>query len=178
MPVHRLRPRFQLQVPLSAAEVIDRLRKRLNEPGCVCRGLVAEEQGHVDLRVRVEEQHMWSPSLAMEITDDGGGGAIIRALIGPNPAVWTMVAFSYLALTTAALFLFTFGGVQLLLEQQPWALWAGGLALVLVVVVRIGAVFGRRLAAPQTAVLRHFLEDCFELGSGERQQTDQDPYHE
>ena len=163
---------------MPAAAAIARLRERLAEESCPCRGLFAEGQGHVDLRVPTSEHPMWSPSLTLEITARGASGAIFRCLIGPNPAVWTMVAFSYLALTTAALFLFTFGGVQLLLEESPWALWLGGLALALVVVVWIGAQIGKRLAAPQTAMLRHFVEDCFELGAEEREETERDPYRE
>ncbi len=163
---------------MSAADAIGRLRRRLKQPGCVCRGLVAEEQGHVDLRVHHADQHMWSPMLAMEISEREGGGAVIRGMIGPNPGVWTMVAFTYLALFTASLFLFTFGGVQLLLERSPWALWAGAVAVALIVVAWIGSQFGQRLAAPQTAMLRHFLEETFDAASEERARTDQDPYRE
>jgi hypothetical protein len=168
MSFPRLRPRFEMELPLTAAEAVARLRARLAEDGCPCRGMVADQQRHVDLRVHRAEQHLWSPALAMEIRDREEGGSRVHALVGPNPSVWTMVAFSQLALITAALFLFTLGGVQLLLDRPPWALAAGGAALLLVAAVWLAARIGQRLAAPQTALLRRFLEESFEAGGAAR----------
>lgn len=175
MPVHRLRPRFELPVSMNAVAAFDLLRRRLEEPGCPCRGLLADQHRHVDLRVPHEERHAWSPALSMEIREGAAGGAVIHGLVGPNPAIWTMVAFAYLAFATAAAFLLTFGGVQLLLDESPWALWLGGLALLLVAAVWIASRVGQRLAAPQTAMLRRFLEDAFELGAAEMAESDRDP---
>ncbi|MBC8329643.1 MAG: hypothetical protein H8E31_12965 [Planctomycetes bacterium] len=166
MPVHHLRPRFEFELPIAAAAAIARLREALAEPGCPCRGLVAELQGHVDLRVHRSEQHLWSPALTLEISERDDGGALIRGLIGPNPAVWTLVAFSTLAFATAAMFLLTFGMVQLGLGESPWGLWLGAACLGMVLAVWAASRLGQRLAAPQTAVLRQFLARCFDAGGG------------
>lgn len=174
---HRLRPRFQLELPFSGKDAIARLQRDLNAPDCPCVGMVADLQLHFDLRIPPAERHLWSPALSGYFEDQEKGGTMLHGLIGPNPSTWTAVAFSYLALFTGILFLLTLGGVQLFLENSPWALYLAGILFLLVGVNWVIAQAGQKMAADQTAVLRHFLEDTFHMGPEEHSRTDADPYH-
>lgn len=177
MHPHRLRPRFQLTLPFSGQDALGLLQKDLDRPGCPCVGMVADIQLHFDLRVPKEERHLWSPALSGYFEDQEEGGSVLHGLIGPNPSTWTAVTFSYLALFTGILFLLTLGGVQLFLENSPWALYLAGFLFLLVGVNWLIAQAGQKMAADQTATLRHFLEDTFLVGSEEHDRTDEDPYH-
>lgn len=168
-----------MHLALEPDEVVHCIKARLAQPDCPCRGFVADVQRVIDLRMPAEGKHLWSPALGLQIEADTeqGRGSVVHALIGPEPAVWTAIAFCYVALITGLLFTITFGAVQNFLDQSPWAFWvAGGLLLAMLAVWWIARV-GKQLAAPQTIVLRHFLEDALGLDRSERELTDADPYH-
>lgn len=156
--------------------VVARLQAWLARPDCPCRGMVAAMQRVVDLRVRPEQRHLWSPALGLQIEEDEQG-TVIHGLIGPEPGVWTCIAFSYVALATGLLFLLTFGFVQLSLGQTAWAFWLAAVLAALTATVWFVARAGQRLAAPQTAELRHVVEDALGLSAAEHARTDEDPYH-
>jgi len=139
--------------------------------------MIADLQMHYDLRMPQDQRHLWSPALSGHFEDKEGGGSVLHGLIGPNPNAWTAVTFSYLACGTGILFLTTFGGVQLFLGKNPWAFWASLVLLFFMLIAWLAAQAGQKIAAPQTATLRHFLEDTFQLDAEEHQRTDNDPYH-
>lgn len=161
-------------------EVVQRIQRRLAAADAPCRGFVAEKQRVIDLRVLETDKHLWSPALGLQIEADEerGEGSVVHALIGPEPAVWTGIAFCYVALITGQLFTLTLGCVQKFLGQYAWAFWISGALLLAMIGVWFVARAGQKLAAPQTVVLRHFLEDVLELDSSQRARTDADPYHE
>jgi len=162
---------------MTGQEALQLLHQRLSAAQCPCVGMLADLQLHYDLRIPKAERHLWSPALSGHFEDTEEGGTILFGLIGPNPNTWTAVAFSYLALGTGILFLLTLGGVQIFLDKNPWAFWASLMLLFLMLVAWVIAQVGQRIAAPQTTVLRHFLEDTFQLNAQEHQRTDADPYH-
>lgn len=176
----RLRPRFELHLQHEPDEIVQRIQRRLAAPDAPCRGFVAEKQRVIDLRVPEQDKHLWSPALGLQIEADPkqDQASVVHALIGPEPAVWTAIAFSYVALITGLLFTVTLGFVQKFLDQYAWSFWIAGGLLTAMVVVWFVARAGQRLAAPQTTVLRHFLEDVLELDESQRLRTDLDPYHE
>jgi hypothetical protein len=168
-----------VQLALEPDEVVRCIQERLALPDCPCRGFVAEVQRVIDLRMPPEEKHLWSPALGLQIeaNSEQGKGSVVHALIGPEPAVWTAIAFCYVALITGLLFTVTFGAVQNFLGQSPWAFWIAGAMLLAMLAVWWIARAGKQLAAPQTVVLRHFLEDALGLDRSQRELTDADPYH-
>lgn len=154
-----LRPRFVLDVELPPRAVLARLRHRLDRPECPVEGSIATEQGHADLRIPAAGRRLWSPHLGIEVCARGDG-ARLRCLVGPNPALWTLVAFGLLGSGTGAAFLLVLGGVQLLLEEPAWGLPAAGGALVAMAAILGAGLLGRRLAAKQTRLLCDFLVDA------------------
>ena len=103
---------------------------------------------------------------------------MVHALIDPEPALWTAIAFCYVASITGLMFTLTLGFVQKFLDQYAWAFWVAGALLVGMIAVWFVARAGQKLAAPQTTELRHFLEGALELDESQRLRTDVDPYRE
>ncbi len=166
MITHRLRPRFQVSLPLAPAAVLDRLASRFGEPDCPCSVMASEAHQLVELRVNEEERHLWSPTLSVTvIADESGSGCVVHGLVGPNPNVWTLFAMLYMGLLTMTLFAGILGLVQWTLGLPVW-----GLGVTAGLVVALGVSYGlsqagQRLAAPQTAMLRQVLEDALARSS-------------
>ncbi len=168
-----------MRLALEPDEVVQCIQARLALPDCPCHGFVADVQRVIDLRIPQKDKHLWSPALGLQIEADReqGHGSVVHALIGPEPAVWTAIAFCYVAMITGLLFTVTLGAVQNFLGQSPWAFWIAGALLLAMLGVWFVARAGKQLAAPQTVILRHFLEDALGLDRSQRELTDVDPYH-
>ncbi|NQU49126.1 MAG: hypothetical protein HQ519_10805 [Planctomycetes bacterium] len=157
LSIHQLRPRFQLDVALPPHEVIQRLSDLIQNPSSPCTGMVADLQGHIDLQIAKEERHTWSPSMSINV-EAKDAGSYLRVLIGPNPGIWTAVAFSYLGLITGIMFLVILGSVQLFLNKDAWAFQIVAAFTVLLIGVWIASRVGSRLATPQIVQLRGLLD--------------------
>ncbi len=178
MIVRRVRPRFRILQPQPPDAVIARIVEHLKRPDCPCKTMVSNPHGLVDLRVRESERHMWSPALAVTVSKDKSGeGSVLDGMVGPNPDVWTFFAMLYTGLWTFIMFALIFGVVQWSLGHSPWGFWLTAGLTVLMLFAYASSQVGQRLAAPQTAMLRHLLEEALDLPDAERAVTDYDPYH-
>ena len=177
--MRRMRPRFRLSVPMTPAEVVARLEEQLNRPDCPCDGAVAANHQVVELRVLERDRHFWSPALSVTVAEDGDGrGSVVHGLVGPGPNVWTLFAMTYMGLLTLLMFVGIFGLVQWSLGLHAWGLY-GVPALILALVLMYGlSRIGQRLAAPQTFVLRDFLESAIGAPGIERSVTGRNPDRE
>lgn len=174
-----MRPRFRVPVAMSADEVVGRLERRLSEPDCPCHGSVAGNHRVVDLRVLGRDRHFWSPSLSLTVAEgEDGAGAMVHGVVGPNPNVWTLFAMGYMGLATLLAGIGIFGFVQWWLDLRPWGLYVAPVLVLGLALMYVSSRIGQGLAAPQTLMLRHFLEDALDLPDSEREVTDRDPYHE
>lgn len=187
MFVRQMRPRFRLPVPMSADDTVRLLQRRLADEACPCRGSIAGNHRVIDLRVLEDDRHFWSPALSLTVAETGEGaeegsgerpGAVVHGIVGPNPNVWTLFAMGYMGLLTLLTGFGIFGLVQYWLQLRPWGLYVVPLLVLAMVAMYMASRVGQGLAAPQTALLRHFVEDALGLSDHERQVTDRDPYHE
>jgi hypothetical protein len=161
--VRKMRPRFRLSVPIGAEQVVARLERELREPGCPCRGTVAEGHRVIELRPPESERHFWSPTLSVTVAEEPEGkGSLVHGLVGPNANLWTLFAMSYMGLLTLLVFVGTLGLVQWGLSMRPWGLYAVPLLLLALMAMYGLSLLGQRLAAPQTDALRAFLEGALE----------------
>jgi hypothetical protein len=115
----------------------------------------------VELRVLERDRHFWSPALSVTVAEDGDGrGSVVHGLVGPSPNVWTLFAMTYMGLLTLLMFDSIFGLVQWWLGLHAWGLYGvPALILALVLMYSLSRI-GQRLAAPQTILLRGFLESA------------------
>lgn len=167
MPPPRLRPTFELQVPLSAQEVVARISSHLaNARESVEPMMVKDEI--VELVPHPSVVHVWSPQLRLELREVDGHTEI-RARFSPHPHVWTL----YLALHAVGAFgtlgAAVFGISQHVAGQSPWALWALPAAPVLAALVWALAFVGQGLGAEQMYALRRFVEEAIATRASKEQ---------
>ena len=177
MFIRQMRPRFRLPVPMSPDQVIERVEQRLKHPDCPCRGAVAGSHQVIELNVLDRERNFWSPSLSVTVagtTDETG--SVVHGLVGPNPNLWTLFAMAYMGLLTLLMFVGIFGVVQWGLGLYPWGLLGAPVLIAVMGLMHVSSRIGQRLAAPQTAMLRHFLEEALDGLPVERAATDRDPF--
>ncbi|MGE0707543.1 MAG: hypothetical protein AB7N76_10635 [Planctomycetota bacterium] len=155
-----MRPRFRLEVPMSPEELHQRLDSRLACDGCPCRAVVLGN--HVEVMIRDELSHFWSPRLSLEILPHPNG-AVLNGLFGPNPNVWTMFLAGYAFLILSAIFSGILGLVQLGLNMPAWGLGVATACVLGCALPYAGSQIGQRLAAEQMELLRCFLEESLGL---------------
>jgi hypothetical protein len=175
MLIRHLRPRFRQSVPVGPDEVIELLEQHLAQPNCPCRGAVAGNHRVVELNVLQRDRDFWSPSLSVTVGDaEDGTGSVVHGLVGPNPNLWTLFAMTYMGLLTLLMFVGIFGLIQWSLDLYPWGLFIVPVLLAAVLMMFGVSRVGQRLAAPQTAMLRQFLEDVLSAPSVERAESGSD----
>ena len=173
MFIRQMRPRFCLPVSLGPDRVIERLEQRLAHPNCPCTGAVAGNHKVVELNALKRERHFWSPSLSVTVSAaKEGTGSVVHGLVGPNANLWTLFAMTYMGLLTLLMFVGIFGLIQWSLDLDPWGLFVVPFLIVAMVMMFGVSRIGQRLAAPQTSMLREFLEDV--LSAPEVEQADSD----
>lgn len=155
-----MRPRFQLEIPLPPADVHGRLESRLACGGCPCRAEVLGN--HVEVTIRDDLRHFWSPHLSLEL-QEAQAGSVLNGLFGPSPNVWTMFLASYAFLILTAFFAGVLGLVQLSLGQAAWGLGVAVASVLACAIPYAGSMVGRKLAAEQMELLRCFLEESLQL---------------
>lgn len=159
MSSFRIRPRFKHLVPKALAEVEKEIIQSLEANQEVyTAGFV---QGHAHLLIPVKERHFWSPQLHLS-TEASDEGTIIRGLYGPNPTVWGLFFFGYVALGMAFFFTSFWGLTKWSLDQPAGILWALPFIAVAAVVLYLIAQMGQKVGAEQMYRLHHFYEEIFE----------------
>ena len=114
--------------------------------------------GHLYIKIHPDHQHFWSPQLhlSLEQVDDN---VVIRGLYGPNPTVWAIFFFGYVALGILSLFVGMWGFSRYSLGMDASILWClpvfGAIALILYV----SAQTGQKLGAQQLFDIHHLYEE-------------------
>ena len=157
LEVRRVRPRFRINTPYSAEEVLERIQIKLDKENAPCKGrLIA---GHATLLIPHEDQHYWSPQLSLSVEDDEGG-SLLRGLYGPRPSVWTMFIFFYSLIGVAILFVAIFGFSYKSLDGNAGILWLLPVLVLIFLTLYVVAYFGKKLGHDQMVILHHFTEEC------------------
>lgn len=155
-----VRPKIKLVVPLSANEVLERLRRGFEAERSKLRGSVLGSC--VELTVRCDQQHFWSPQISLQV-EQHDEGAILHGRVGPRPQVWTGLMAAYAIIGFSSFFAFFFGMSHWLLDRPLWPLWAVPLGIAFAGVVYLIAYVGQRLGADQTQELADVLDAALEL---------------
>lgn len=86
-----LRYRFQRQTDLSAEEVINRFK--IAKEKLFPKYLISVIEDNIWVKIGAEERQLYSPHLHLEVSETTDKKTVIRALYGPNPAMWTLFMF-------------------------------------------------------------------------------------
>jgi hypothetical protein len=163
----RVRPTFELNVDLSAREVVARITSHLADASASVEPVMIRDD-IVELVPHSSEVHSWSPQLRLELSEVERH-TLIRARFSAHPHVWTL----YLAIHAVGAFgtigAAVWGISQHLAGQSPWAFWALPIAPFLAALVWALAFVGQGLGAEQMYALRRFVEDAVATPAGNAQ---------
>ena len=151
----RMRPRFEMHVPLMPGIVLEHITRSLNAPDCPCTGEIAGN--HIHLNMNHEEQRLWSPHLNLELQKDGAG-TNIHGHFGPRSDIWTLAMALYAISGFIATMGLLFGVSQSMLGMSPYAFWFVAGAALLALVVYLLALTGQKLSQNQMNTLFRYVE--------------------
>lgn len=165
MSTPRLRPTFDLEVPVAPEPLMSSVRARMDESPrtsrCQSRGSCAE------FFPDEAERRIWSPYLSVQAEPSDEGGTRLHGRFAPFPEVWTFFMFVY----GIAWFLITFGGtlgyVQAASGEPAWGLWGVWIGLPLVVGLHVASAVGQRLGQQQMLALRARFEQLVHSGAAD-----------
>jgi hypothetical protein len=160
----RLRPTFEISLPIPRNEVMERLRLAEGQIAEPDRFRMFGEYGELHLPKR--EHRLWSPHLSFYVSEPGlGAGADHSSLHGrfaPRVDVWTVVWIAYLALLFTAFFGAALGVSQWQLGDPVWGSWIAGVALGLLGAIYVIAHLGQQWSSDQMHQLREQLEEIMQ----------------
>lgn len=158
LPEFSIRPRFQVESPLTAAEIVQSIKDGLKACQSGCQGTTAV--GYAIITVQERERHFWSPHLTITIEEHETGGSLVRGLYTPAPMAWTMFMFFYVATGLITLGLLLYGLSCLSLGKPAPTLWGAlGMGLVFVGIYAI-SYSGQKVGRRQMGQLHRFIESC------------------
>jgi len=165
----RMRPRFELQLPVARETWLDALRAELESDPPSLRGQVFRK--HAVVQMLDAERTFWSPYLNLEVEDEPDGSAV-RGRFSPHPNVWTLFMAIYILIAMAGLAGLSYGIVQYTLGQPPWALLGVPAAVALFGFVYGATLIGQGLGAEQMYMMRRLVDrtcvDALDAQSGAR----------
>lgn len=162
------RPRFKLELNLSPDEIREMIDNHLkaNNPKQVRWRIIG---GHIYFRTHPDDRHFWSPQMDVSMEELENGNTLLRCLIAPMPAVWTLYIFLYSVLGLGGLVALMAGFSQWALDHTPWAWYFVPVSVIGSVVMLFFAKFGQQLARDEMKLLKGLLLDALGLAheSGE-----------
>jgi hypothetical protein len=150
-----MRPRFELQLPVTRKAWLDALGLALQNNAESLHGQVFRK--HAVVQMCDEERTFWSPYLNLEVEDEPDG-SVIRGRFSPHPNVWTMFMAVYILLAIVALGGLSYGMVQYTLGQPPWSLLIAPAAVPLFGFVYGATLIGQGLGAEQMYTMRSLID--------------------
>ena len=152
-----LRPRFRLRVDLAADDVMQLVETaRPDLEACELRLF----QHQVEVRIRAEDRHFWSPFLNL-IVEEYESGSTLRGKYGPNVNVWTMFLAGYAACVLTGSVGVVVGVSQSTLGMPTWGYTVAIVCAVTTALLYVAGRMGRALAHPQMVVIHEVIEGLF-----------------
>jgi hypothetical protein len=148
MSSFRVRPHFEHTVDLSPSEARTRILQSVarHSPGFD----VKDFPGFIGLHIGENERRYWSPRLFLVLDATAEGTTRIHGTYGPEIEVWSVFLYGYLITGLLGTFAGILGFAQIVIETTPWGLWVLGAAMVVGVLLYLGAQLGQKLGAWQT----------------------------
>lgn len=166
----QFRPRFKLLTDASPDEVATSIKEHLQHHNS--EGVRVRHIGqHIVLSTDPEKRHFWSPQLDISMDDSEGDQTVLRCLIAPMPAIWTLYVFLYSVLGLGGIVALMAGFSQWALDHSPWAWYFLPVAAIGAVLMILFAKFGQQLALEEMQLLKGVLFEALGISS-ELQEAD------
>lgn len=161
--ITHIRPRFQFTIPFTEQEVLERITGLMEESKNEIVGVVANK--HIILDIPIGERHYWSPQLNFRVEPDieDPGKTVIKGLVGPRPAVWSMFMFIYFFVGTIGFFIAMFGFSKWSLGEYSNLVLALPIAIAFMLTAYLSGKYGERLGHDQVEILKQFVRDALQL---------------
>lgn len=153
----RMRPLLRARVALPRPELVRRIEAALDLPEATCRGRASSR--YAALMVREEVRHFWSPTLQLEIFDEGTG-VRLWGRFGPHPEVWVLFIGLYAVTGFSVIAGLVLGGAQAFIDQEPWGFLIAAGSVAFGLCVYAASFFGQRIGHAQMIVLETFLREA------------------
>jgi hypothetical protein len=154
-----LRPRYSFTSACEPKELWAIIKKALRNPKINSNGLVYRSVAtHFIISYPKEQHHFWSPTLDLNFDQLAKNKTRVRALLGPEPAIWTLFMFGYAVAALAIMAGIVLGYSQYILGQSWWLFSLIPAGTALVVFLLFASYFGKHQAEAQTEALKVFLE--------------------
>ncbi len=164
----RVRPRFEHLVDHPEPEVRRRITQSfLRDPEVFD---VRSMDEFVVVHIADAQRRRWSPRLQISLAAVGDAKTRVTGVYGPEHEVWATFIFGYIMAGLSATFSGIYGGVQVFLSDEPWALWITGSMLVVAGLLYLLAQFGQKLGAWQTFQLHQAYQNA--VGPAGQRQRD------
>ncbi len=144
----RVRPRFEQEVDYPEADARRKITHHFEQDAESFEVRSMDE--FVVIHMAEHLRKRWSPRLQISLLAIGEAKSKITGVYGPAHEVWAQYIFGYIMAGVVAMFSGIYGGVQLFLGDEPWALWITGSMFVIGGLLYLGAQFGQKLGAWQT----------------------------
>lgn len=150
------RPRFKLELDLTPDEIRSKIDEHLSEdnPNDVRWRHIG---GHIFFRTKPEDRHFWTPQMDVSMEEMEDGRTLMRVLIAPMPAVWTLYVFLYAVLGLGGLVALMAGFSQWALDHTPWAWYFIPVSVIGSILMIFFAKFGQRLAHEEMQLLKGII---------------------
>ena len=122
---------------------------------------------HLILDIPIHDRHYWSPQLSLRVeeAEDDPTQSIVRGLIGPRPAVWTLFMFFYLTVGVVGTGLAMWGFSKWMLGNFSHLIWALPIAILVNLTAYRAGKMGEELGQDQVEILKGFVRNALELKS-------------
>jgi hypothetical protein len=158
----KMQPTFTVSVPLTADELISKIRAAINSPEL--RGHAVSAGQCVEFTIDERQRRFWSPHLSVQVCEsESGRGSELFCRFAPRPEVWSMVMFFYFLAAFAMCGAGIYGYVQRMLEQSPWAWIVIPVGLVTIALLHVSSLIGQGLSVDQMTLLRQRFDRALEI---------------
>lgn len=166
--ITHIRPRFKFVVTLPCDQVLARMVEQKELAADRVIGSMID--GLMILDIPEAERHYWSPQLTFraEPDEDNPEHTVIRGLIGPRPAVWTMFVFIYFSLGILGFFVGSYGLTQWMMGKFSYLVLALPGAFFFMLTAYAAGKYGESLGKDQVEVLKQFVRDSLRLRETQR----------
>lgn len=166
MSTLNFRPRFRFYTDLSISEIHEKLKFQIenNNPSEI---KITNIMNHMVLTLPKDESKFWTPQMDINL-EEVDHKVLVRCLIGPSPAVWTLFVFLYGTLGLVSLFGALIWFSNFTLGIETWAHYPVILSLIVGSMLYFSAQQAQYLSSAEMQELKLFLDsalgcDCFSL---------------
>lgn len=166
------RPRFKVFTKLSKDEFVHLLKTELEKNSGEFGGYVNQEVAMI--RVRKDKDKYWHPQLQIRIEEDEDHPdyLVVRGIISPKPAVWTLFAFLYGLCGAIIITLGTYSISEYIVQGSSYWIWSIPFSILFALGIYLASLYGHHLAKFQLGRLYHFVNEllrCAEFYENQKQ---------